>query len=95
MMIFPVGLLFAARYMPRKTAKGARAAVQWNAFKNYLKNIEKYAQVKDAQDQFEKYLPYAIAFGLEKSWVKKTLWSVVDEASGLEVLLLCVVADAV
>ncbi len=71
MMIFPVGLLFAARYMPRKSPKGVRSASQWLAFKNYLGNIEKYTKVQDAQDQFEKYLPYAIAFGLEKSWVKK------------------------
>ena len=69
LLVFPVGLLIAARYMPRKTDLGSRTAAQFEAFKRYLGNIQKYADVENAKDQFEKYLPYAIAFGLEKSWV--------------------------
>jgi hypothetical protein len=69
LLVFPIGLLIAARYMPRKTDLGARSAAQFEAFKRYLGNIQKYASVEDAKDQFDKYLPYAIAFGLEKSWV--------------------------
>ncbi len=62
-------LLGLSRVMPQRTASGARAAAQWNAFKRYLAQIEKYTQVDKAQDQFNRYLPYAIAFGLEKSWI--------------------------
>ena len=69
LLVFPVGLLIASRYMPRKTDLGARTAAQFEAFKRYLGNIQKYTDVENARDQFEKYLPYAIAFGLEKSWV--------------------------
>ena len=57
--------------MPLKTHKGSMAAARWVAFKRYLENIDKYTEVKEAQDQFDEYLPYAIAFGLEKSWVGK------------------------
>ena len=70
-MVFPLGLLLIARVMPRKTATGARAAMQWTAFRNYLKNVDKYQDVQKAKEQFELYLPYAIAFGLEKSWVAR------------------------
>ncbi len=63
--------MILARYMPRKTAKGAQAAARWNAFRRYLEHIEKYTNVADAKEQFEKYLPYAVAFGLDKTWVEK------------------------
>jgi uncharacterized membrane protein len=68
-LVFPVGMLIASRYMPRKTDLGTRTAAQVAAFRRYLENIRKYTSVENATDQFEKYLPYAIAFGLEKSWV--------------------------
>lgn len=66
-----VGLAILSRHMPRKTAKGAEEAAKWLAFKRYLENIEKYTQVAEATDLFDKYLPYAIAFGLDDEWIKK------------------------
>lgn len=60
-----------ARNMPARTRKGADARMRAEAFKRYLQNIEKYTDVKASKDLFEKYLPYAIAFGLEHSWTKK------------------------
>ena len=71
LIIFPLGLMFIGRAMPRKSAPGARSAAQWAAFKNYLANIEKYTSLDTAREQFDQYLPYAIAFGIEKSWVAK------------------------
>ncbi len=67
------GLAFmvASRYMPRKTPQGSEEAARWRAFKRYLQNIEKYAKLEEAKEIFERYLPYAIAFGLERSWVSK------------------------
>src|SRR5690606_31163590 len=59
-----IALFIAARHMPRKTAKGTEAAAKWNAFKTYLKNIKEYADIENSGDIFEKYLAYAIAFGL-------------------------------
>ncbi|MEM7114264.1 MAG: DUF2207 domain-containing protein [Chloroflexota bacterium] len=64
-------MLFAAQKMPRKTELGTEAAAKWRAFEEYLKNIEKYQDLKTAGDIFEKYLPYAVAFGIERRWINK------------------------
>lgn len=57
--------------MPVKTRQGAEAVAAWQAFKRYLSSLEKYTKVQEATDQFDKYLPYAIAFGIERSWINK------------------------
>jgi len=67
--VFGVGLAILGQSMPRKTRKGAEEAAKWKAFQKYLGNIRKYKNVKEATDQFEKYLTYAIAFGLERRWI--------------------------
>ena len=69
--IAAVAMIIAARYMPRKTEKGADASARWLAFKRYLQNLEKYTKVEEATDIFDSFLPYAVAFGLEQSWLKK------------------------
>ena len=66
-----VAFVAVSRVMPVRTRKGAEARMRLNAFRRYLANIEKYTDVKTATDQFTRYLPYAIAFGLERSWVNK------------------------
>lgn len=60
-----------SRYMPAKTKKGAEKAAQWMAFKKYLQEIERHTNLEEATEIFEKYLPYAVAFGLERSWIRK------------------------
>lgn len=69
--IVGIALLIVSRSMSRKTEVGARAAAKWNGFKRYLANLERYTEVERAKDQFERYLPYAIAFGLEREWVRR------------------------
>lgn len=64
-------MFIVSRYMPAKTAKGTEAAAHWLAFKNYLQEIEKHTDLEQATDIFEKYLAYAVAFGLERSWIRK------------------------
>jgi uncharacterized membrane protein len=71
LVVTAVVLFIVGRYMPRKTKKGAQAAAYWLAFKNYLKEIEQYTDLEEATDIFEEYLPYAVAFGLERSWIRK------------------------
>jgi uncharacterized membrane protein len=66
-----LGLIVLARAMPRKTAEGSEAAARWRAFRRYLEQIEKYTNLEEAKEIFERYLPYAIAFGLEKDYVRK------------------------
>jgi len=66
-----VSIVIASNWMPKKTAKGAEAAARWVAFRRYLEQIDQYSDLQEAQDIFAKYLPYAVAFGIEKSWVRK------------------------
>jgi uncharacterized membrane protein YgcG len=64
-------LIFVSGVMPAKTRKGAEEAKKWEAFKRYLQDVEKYVDIETVTDQFDDFLPYAIAFGLEHTWVKK------------------------
>ncbi|MBA2451895.1 MAG: DUF2207 domain-containing protein [Chloroflexia bacterium] len=64
-------LIATASHMSRKTQQGAEAAAKWNAFRRYLVEIERYQDVNDAKAIFSSYLPYAVAFGLERTWVRK------------------------
>jgi uncharacterized membrane protein len=57
--------------MPAKTRKGAEAAARWAAFRNYLTRIEKLADISQSSHLFDKFLPYAIAFGIKDSWIFK------------------------
>jgi uncharacterized membrane protein YgcG len=57
--------------MPAKTRAGAEESAKWKAFYEYLRNLEKYNTVEEAASRFEEFLPYAVAFGLERSWLRK------------------------
>jgi len=57
--------------MPRKTATGAEEAAKWQAFRRYLKDIEKYEHLPEESEIFERYLAFAVAFGLDSDWVGK------------------------
>ena len=64
-------LLWIGQHMPVESRKGAEARALSKAFRNYLTNLEKYAKPEQVTDQFEKYLPFAIAFGLERTWINR------------------------
>lgn len=66
-----VSLFVAANYMPAKTRKGAESAARWQAFREYLDRIEKVSDLDQASELFERFLPYAIAFGMNQTWVRK------------------------
>lgn len=66
-----VTLIIVGQAMPVKTRHGAEETAKWKAFKRYLQDIERYAHLEEATDQFDRYLPYAIAFGIERSWINK------------------------
>lgn len=68
--VFGVTLAVAGNAMPARTRKGAEQAALWRAFRTYLQRIEQYADVQSVTDQFDRYLPYAIAFGLDRSWIR-------------------------
>ncbi|NPV07225.1 MAG: DUF2207 domain-containing protein [Anaerolineae bacterium] len=57
--------------MPRKSEAGAEEAARWQAFKRYLEDIERYDDLGEKKSIFERFLPYAIAFGMEKEYIRK------------------------
>lgn len=61
------------RHMPKKTLLGAREKNKAAGLLNFLKSQEKHFAFEkgvDRQVLFEKLLPYAVAFGVEKEWLK-------------------------
>lgn len=65
----PLVVLGLSQSMPKKTGAGAEAAARWRAFRRYLASIERYERVAEAEQIFDRYLPYAVAFGLNRTWV--------------------------
>jgi uncharacterized membrane protein len=58
------------RYNPRLNREGQIFKEEWLGFKLYLETAEKYRLQNLTPEMFEKYLPYAIIFGVEKKWGK-------------------------
>ncbi len=76
MMSFNPGLMLIAfvfgRAMPRKTDYGAQAAQIARGLRNFLTSQERQlAHMALNQINFEKLLPYAVAFGAEKIWAER------------------------
>jgi hypothetical protein len=55
-----------AAIMPSRSVVGARAREAAFGFKEFLSRVEAMPSV----DMFERYLPYALAFGVENSWAR-------------------------
>jgi uncharacterized membrane protein YgcG len=66
-----VAMMIASGSMPVKTRAGAEESAKWRAFKTYLSNTERFADLQQVTEQFDRFLPYAIAFGLERTWINK------------------------
>ena len=69
LVLMAVAIYLISGALPKKTAVGAEAAAKWRAFRRYLEQIEKYERVAEQRQIFDSYLPYAVAFGLEETWV--------------------------
>lgn len=60
------------RIMPRKTLDGVHASNLAKSLKNFLVSQERQLTFQaEKQVMFEKLLPYAIAFGVEKKWAER------------------------
>ncbi|PIZ76687.1 hypothetical protein COY05_00335 [Candidatus Peregrinibacteria bacterium CG_4_10_14_0_2_um_filter_38_24] len=58
--------------MPKKTVKGVELERRIKGFKMYMKTAEKYRQkFYEEENIFERFLPYAIVFGITSLWAKK------------------------
>lgn len=63
--------MFFAGLMAKKTAKGVAATEHALGFHEYLEKAEKYRiQWQESENVFEKFLPYAMAFGVADKWSK-------------------------
>jgi len=69
--ITAIALIVVAQYMPRKTDKGSEEAARWQAFKTYLRKIDKYSNIEEQKEIWDRYLPYAIAFGIDREYMDK------------------------
>lgn len=49
---------------------GAERAAHWAAFKRYLESVAKRDDLAEARDLFDRYLSYAVAFEIEKDWIR-------------------------
>ena len=60
------------RVMPRKTIEGVNAYNVAKSLKNFLTTQQRQLEFQaDKQMMFEKLLPFAIAFGVERIWAKR------------------------
>ncbi len=66
-------LLIFAAIMPARTEAGARVREQVLGFEEFLRRVESenYKRIIIAQPElFDRYLPYAMAFGVEQKWAR-------------------------
>jgi uncharacterized membrane protein len=66
----PIALVFLY-LMPKLTLEGAQLLLDIKGFKLYMETAEKYReQFNEKENIFEKFLPYAILFGLTGKWTR-------------------------
>ncbi len=69
-----IGLIMVSigYHMPARTILGARTLEKVLGFGEFLERVDKerFEHVVKTPEMFERYLPYAMAFGVEKKWAK-------------------------
>ena len=65
-----ISLYAFIKYEARLSDEGIKMKEDWLGFKMYLKTAEIYRMQNLKPEFFEKYLPYAMIFGVEKKWAK-------------------------
>lgn len=59
-------------FMPKRTPEGAELLWKVRGFEMYMKKAEKYRQeFNEKENIFERFLPYAMVFGIVGLWTKK------------------------
>ena len=58
--------------MPARTVEGARALERVLGFEEFLRRVEgeRFERVVKTPEMFERFLPFAMAFGVERKWAK-------------------------
>lgn len=71
LLIGSVALLFSAKRMPRRTAKGTGVLRRVDGFRRFIDESEKdRARFAEQRNLFSEYLPYAIVFGATEKWAR-------------------------
>ena len=70
MIVSIIGLYAFIKYEARLSDQGIKLKEDWLGFKMYLETAERYRMQNLKPEFFEKYLPYAMIFGVEKKWAK-------------------------
>ena len=63
-------VMLFGRKLAAKTVRGARARVECLGFKEFMTRVDGDRIKRMPPDTFEKFLPYAMAFGVEHHWAK-------------------------
>jgi hypothetical protein len=60
------------RVMPARTVTGARALERVRGFEEFLRRVEgeRFANIVKTPEMFERFLPFAMAFGVEGQWAR-------------------------
>ncbi len=66
--LLSIGLSIVGNYMPAKTKEGAKILNRIKGFRMYLYTAERFRVQDLTPETFEKFLPYAMVFGIEKQW---------------------------
>jgi predicted membrane protein DUF2207 len=63
-------VIIVGYHMPARTVAGARTLEKVLGFSEFLERVDKerFETVVKTPEMFERYLPYAMAFGVEKKW---------------------------
>ncbi len=69
-LILCAAIFFLAPSEARLSQEGRELREEWLGFKLYLETAERYRLQNLTPDLFEKFLPYAMMFGIEKKWAK-------------------------
>lgn len=77
MMVASGLIMRGVPFLPRRTAKGITALKAWLAFRTWLA-LPKPLAGDDAPLTYRRYLPYAVAFGVEVEWTRRVSGSIVQ-----------------
>ena len=69
------------RHLAAKTVRGARTRVECLGFKEFMTRVDGDRIKRMPPDTFEKFLPYAMAFGVEQHWAKAFQGIITDPPS--------------
>ncbi len=68
LLLLCVVLIVVGNYMPAKTLEGSRVLNRILGFRMYLYTAERFRVQDLTPETFERFLPYAMVFGIEKQW---------------------------